>query len=102
MSLTTPRIEKRNMSKSSSVLKQKAYHEMKEFFLVAFYLWVVFGLFIMYKCSRERPVGTTFLSAPAFVKPGGISNKGASYAVPPLDFGKSRKSTHAADESTNR
>ena len=37
------------MSMSSQGLKQKAYHEMKEFLLIAFYLWVVFGLFVLYK-----------------------------------------------------
>lgn len=37
------------MSKSSQTLKQRAYHEMKEFLVIAFYLWVVFGLFTLYK-----------------------------------------------------
>jgi hypothetical protein len=37
------------MTKSNQALKQKAYHEMKEFLLIAFYLWVVFGLFLLYK-----------------------------------------------------
>ena len=35
------------MSKSS--LKQKAYKEIKAFYLIAFYLWVVFGLLVLYK-----------------------------------------------------
>ena len=35
------------MSKSS--LKQKAYKGIKEFYLIALYLWVVFGLFVLYK-----------------------------------------------------
>ena len=30
-------------------LKQKAYHELKEFLVIVFYLWVVFGLFLVYK-----------------------------------------------------
>jgi len=30
-------------------LKQKAYREMKEFFFIALYLWIVFGLFLLYK-----------------------------------------------------
>jgi len=34
---------------STQTLKQKAYHELKEFFLIALYLWVVFGLFVLYK-----------------------------------------------------
>lgn len=37
------------MTPSTHALKQRAYHEMKEFVLIAFYLWVVFGLFILYK-----------------------------------------------------
>jgi hypothetical protein len=40
---------KGGMSTSSHVLKQKAYHEIKQFFLIAFYLWVIFGLLILYK-----------------------------------------------------
>src|SRR5246127_520010 len=35
------------MSRSS--LKQKAYKEIKEFYLIALYLWVVFSLFVLYK-----------------------------------------------------
>ncbi len=30
-------------------LKQRAYHELKEFLIIALYLWVAFGLFIAYK-----------------------------------------------------
>ncbi|HXU17187.1 MAG TPA: hypothetical protein VN708_18780 [Terriglobales bacterium] len=30
-------------------LKQKAYNELKEFLVIAFYLWVVFGLFLVYR-----------------------------------------------------
>ncbi len=30
-------------------LKQRAYHELKEFLIIALYLWVVFGLFLLYK-----------------------------------------------------
>jgi hypothetical protein len=30
-------------------LKQRAYKELKEFLLIAFYLWLIFGLFIVYK-----------------------------------------------------
>ena len=35
------------MSRSS--LKQKAYKGIKEFYLIALYLWVVFGLLVLYK-----------------------------------------------------
>ena len=37
------------MGTSSRTLKQKAYDEFKEFLLIAFYLWLVFGIFIVYK-----------------------------------------------------
>ena len=37
------------METSSRTLKQKAYHEFKEFLLIALYLWVVFGLLLVYK-----------------------------------------------------
>lgn len=33
----------------SQTLRQKAYDEFKEFLLIAFYLWLIFGLFIVYK-----------------------------------------------------
>jgi hypothetical protein len=33
----------------SETLKQKAYHEVREYFVIVFYLWVVFGLFLLYK-----------------------------------------------------
>jgi hypothetical protein len=38
-----------NVSDSHLTLKQKAYHEMKEFFVIACYLWLVFGLLVLYK-----------------------------------------------------
>jgi hypothetical protein len=34
---------------SSRSLKEKAYHELKEYLVIALYLWVVFGLFLVYK-----------------------------------------------------
>ena len=37
------------MAPRSETLKQKAYHELKEYFVIVFYLWVVFGLFLLYK-----------------------------------------------------
>jgi hypothetical protein len=37
------------MDTSSKPLKQKAYQEFKEFLVIAAYLWVVFGLFLLYK-----------------------------------------------------
>ena len=33
----------------SEALKQKAYHELKEYILIVLYLWVIFGLFLLYK-----------------------------------------------------
>jgi hypothetical protein len=37
------------MESSSQTLKQKAYHELKEFLVTALYLWVVFGLLELHK-----------------------------------------------------
>jgi hypothetical protein len=37
------------MATSHRTLKEKAYQEMKEFVVMALYLWLVFGLFIVYK-----------------------------------------------------
>ena len=34
---------------SSRTLKQKAYHELKEYLVIVLYLWVVFGLLLLYK-----------------------------------------------------
>jgi hypothetical protein len=37
------------VSDSNLTLKQKAYHEMKEFFVIACYLWLVFAILVLYK-----------------------------------------------------
>ncbi len=37
------------MGTTTATLKQKAYRELKEFIVIAFYLWVVFGLLLVYK-----------------------------------------------------
>ena len=37
------------MSTPKRTLKEKAYHEFKEFLVIALYLWVVFGLLVMFK-----------------------------------------------------
>ena len=61
------------MSDSNLTLKQKAYHEMKEFFVIACYLWLVFALLVLYKwalCPRiisllprmDLPCSTLWLS----------------------------------------
>jgi hypothetical protein len=34
---------------TTQTLKQRAYHELKEYFLIVVYLWIVFGLFLLYK-----------------------------------------------------
>jgi hypothetical protein len=41
--------EKNDMETTSRTLKQKGIEQMKEFLLIALYLWLVFGLFIVYK-----------------------------------------------------
>ena len=38
-----------DMETTSRTLKQKAIQQMKEFLLIALYLWLVFGLLVMYK-----------------------------------------------------
>ena len=37
------------MATATKTLKQKAYVELKEFLVIVLYLWVVFGLFVLYK-----------------------------------------------------
>src|SRR5215472_18589876 len=37
------------MSESTRTLRQKVYQEFKEFLIIAFYLWVVFGLLLLYR-----------------------------------------------------
>lgn len=37
------------MATQSLTLKQRAYRELKEFLLIALYLWVIFSLFTLYK-----------------------------------------------------
>jgi hypothetical protein len=37
------------MSESGKTLKQKAYHELKEYTIITLYLWIVFSMFIVYK-----------------------------------------------------
>lgn len=63
------------MGTSSQTLKQKAYDEFKEFLLIAVYLWLVFGLFIVYKSVilAEQHIsfafhGLALINALAFAK----------------------------------
>lgn len=37
------------MTTPKRTLKERAYHEFKEFLLITLYLWVIFGLFLLYK-----------------------------------------------------
>lgn len=37
------------MGPKSEELKQKAFHEFKEFLVIALYLWTIFSLFLLYK-----------------------------------------------------
>lgn len=37
------------MSTISHTLKQRAYHELQEYLVVVLYLWLIFGLFLLYK-----------------------------------------------------
>ena len=42
------------MDTSKPTLKQKAYHELKEFFGIALYLWVILALFQLYRSLLLR------------------------------------------------
>lgn len=48
------------MSTPKRSLKERAYHEFKEFLVIALYLWVVFGLFLLYKSVilNDEPIST--------------------------------------------
>ena len=37
------------MIPSKSTLKQKAWQGMKEYFIISLYLWLIFGLFVVYQ-----------------------------------------------------
>lgn len=37
------------MNATKRTLKQRVYHEIKEYLAISFYLWVVFALFLLYK-----------------------------------------------------
>jgi hypothetical protein len=37
------------MGTTTAKIKQRAYHELKQFLVIAVYLWVVFGLLLVYK-----------------------------------------------------
>lgn len=39
------------MNKSNRSLKQKAYEQLKEYLVITLYLWLVFGLFLLYKSA---------------------------------------------------
>jgi hypothetical protein len=59
----------------SGTLKQKAYAELKEFLVITLYLWVVFGLFLLYKSvvlGEEHisylPHGIALINALLFAK----------------------------------
>ncbi len=45
------------MDEKGQKLKQKAVHELKEFLLISLYLWVVFGMFVLYKSVVLASVG---------------------------------------------
>lgn len=45
------------MCAEGGTLKQRAVHELKEFLLVSLYLWVVFGMFVLYKSVILASVG---------------------------------------------
>jgi hypothetical protein len=52
-------MELHGVNTTKPTLKQRAYHELKEYLVIAFYLWLVFGLFVLYKSVilNEEHVG---------------------------------------------
>jgi hypothetical protein len=49
------------VEKSHPTLKQKAYHELKEFFWIALYLWVILALFQLYRSLLLREEHVSFV-----------------------------------------
>lgn len=37
------------MTTTTHKLKERAYHELREYFVIVLYLWMIFGLFLLYK-----------------------------------------------------
>ena len=48
------------MNKSNRTLKQKAYQELKQYLAITLYLWLVFGLFVLYKSILLSEHGISF------------------------------------------
>jgi hypothetical protein len=46
----------------SETLKQKAYRELKEYVVIVLYLWLVFGLFLLYKSVILNEEHTSYLA----------------------------------------
>ncbi len=49
LALNTGLPEDDNMNASKPTLKQKVWHGVKEYFVISLYLWVIFGLFVIYQ-----------------------------------------------------
>jgi hypothetical protein len=45
------------MCPEGRTLKQKAYHELKELLIISLYLWIVFGMFVLFKAVVLAQVG---------------------------------------------
>ena len=50
------------MAISKEAFKQKAYSELKEFFVIVLYLWIVLALFLVYKSVLLNEEHTSFLT----------------------------------------
>lgn len=50
------------MDKQGKTLAQRAYHEFKEFLVIVLYLWVVLGLFLLYKSVLLHEEHISFLA----------------------------------------
>lgn len=50
------------MSTRSETLKEKTYHELKQYFVIVLYLWVVFGLLLLYKSVILKEEHISYIS----------------------------------------
>jgi hypothetical protein len=53
------------MGEKGQKLKKKAVHELREYFLVSLYLWVVLGMFVLYKSVVLEAAGHHQVDFPA-------------------------------------
>jgi hypothetical protein len=54
--------QERDVEKSTTNLKEKAFEELKEYGVIAFYLWLIFGLLALYKSVILREEHIDFVA----------------------------------------